>query len=124
MKKITLTFTLTLFFKVIIAKQFNKLKFADAYYFENGEDTKNRFTLKQLDSIRKYTVAKLQCNNINNQHTQGNSEDLIVFTSYGFLVEYESSPGLNPESNLKIDCSKLDDIMFDLWKEAKPVASY
>jgi hypothetical protein len=98
----------------IIAQQFSQLKFSDKYYFENGEDYKNRFTEDQLDSIRSYTISKLQCNNIKNPASPfvGSPVD---FTKNGFLVKNANIPG--SPLNSAIECQSLPDLDLDLWKE-------
>jgi hypothetical protein len=46
---------------VLIAKTFYNLKYSDRFYYETN-DPDTRFTLPQLDSIRRYVIMKLLIN--------------------------------------------------------------
>ncbi len=50
--------------EVVVAKQFRDLKFGDRYYFENGDNSVTRFTMAQLNQIRKSTMAGIMCENL------------------------------------------------------------
>ncbi|XP_071944046.1 uncharacterized protein [Antedon mediterranea] len=48
----------------IIAKQFRNFKFGDRFWHENGNG-KQAFTIEQLNEIRKMTMARVLCENLN-----------------------------------------------------------
>ena len=47
----------------MVATTFYNLKFGDRFYYESN-NPETRFTLRQLDSIRKYTLSTLLCNQL------------------------------------------------------------
>jgi len=57
-------------FACIIGDQFVRLKEGDRFYFEHGQDTNTRFTLDQLDGIRKVSMARIICDNTDIKETQ------------------------------------------------------
>ena len=50
-------------FKCIIGDQFVRLKRGDRFWFENGADPRTRFSLAQLDSLRRVSEARIMCDN-------------------------------------------------------------
>jgi len=52
-------------FKCIIGDQFIRLKEGDRFWYENGEDPNTRFTLRQLQAIKKASMARVVCDNTN-----------------------------------------------------------
>ncbi len=40
------------------------MKYADRHYYENGHDESLRFSLRELTEIRKASIARLLCDNI------------------------------------------------------------
>jgi len=57
-------------FACIIGDQFVRLKEGDRFYFEHGQDSNTRFTLDQLDGIRKVSMARIICDNTDIKETQ------------------------------------------------------
>lgn len=98
----------------IIAKQFNMLKFGDRFYFENGEDIVNRFSLAQLDSIRGYSFLPFICKTFSPVSKELNH------------VPHNPLMSANEMTNPLLGCFSdelaMTDIDFDLWTETK--ASY
>jgi peroxidase len=83
----------------IIAKQFRDLKYGDRYYYENGMDDSNKFTLEQLDQIRKSSMARLMCDDIDIAYIQKNP----------FLKQ-------DKELNPYISCNKIEKMSLLPWK--------
>ena len=50
-------------FRCILTQQFRNLRLGDRFWYER-KDQKVGFTLKQLDQIRKVTMARVLCNNV------------------------------------------------------------
>ncbi|KRT83256.1 peroxidase [Oryctes borbonicus] len=87
-------------FACIIAIQFRQLRKCDRFWYENS-DPIVRFTEAQLAEIRKTTLAKTLCNNLDiHSDVQRAAFDL-------------PSNFLNP----RIPCSSLPDIDFNVWRE-------
>ncbi len=55
----------------IVGKTFRDLKYGDRFYYENGNNIDTRFTLKQLNQIRKITFSRILCDNTNIDKVQG-----------------------------------------------------
>lgn len=52
-------------FKCIIGDQFIRMKEGDRFWYENGEDPETRFTLRQLQAIKRASMARVVCDNTN-----------------------------------------------------------
>ena len=50
-------------FKNIIQDTFWRLKLGDRFFYDLGINQKTRFTIDQLDEIRKSTMARILCDN-------------------------------------------------------------
>ena len=57
-------------FTCIIGDQFIRLKEGDRFYYEHGHDRNTRFSLEQLDEIRKVSMARIICDNTDILETQ------------------------------------------------------
>jgi len=84
----------------IVAKQFRDLKFGDRFYYEGGHDKYTRFTLDQLSQLRKATVARLLCDNL----------EINFIQQFPLLVA-------NREWNKLIDCSAVPRLDLTPWKD-------
>jgi peroxidase len=89
-------------FLCIIGDQFLRLKSADRFWFENGNDIKSRFSLGQLDSLRSSSMARIMCDN----------SDMKQVQPFAFWRAF--SP-----VNDRIDCQDIDipQVNLDLWVE-------
>lgn len=83
----------------IIAKQFRDLKFGDRFYYENGHDKHTRFTYKQLDQIRRVTLARVICDNVDVNYLQKN-----VFLKADF------------QTNPLISCYNVHKMDYSVWR--------
>ena len=84
-------------FSCIIAKQFNRLKFGDRFFYENTPDSSSgtlvtAFTFEQLKEIKKATMSGLICNNYSLNKIQPNAfytsdldEYIYIILNYIFL---------------------------------------
>ena len=81
-----------------MARQFQELKTGDRFYFENGHDNATKFSLPQLDEIRKSSMAAIMCDNL----------DLSLVQKKAFEVSSENNP--------TVDCANIPRINLDLWK--------
>lgn len=52
-------------FKCIIGDQFIRMKEGDRFWYENGEDPDTRFTRRQLQAIKRASMARVVCDNTN-----------------------------------------------------------
>jgi peroxidase len=57
----------------IVARQFRDLKFGDRYYYENGDNPIIRFKVEQLNEIKKTSMARIVCDNIEIDSIQPNA---------------------------------------------------
>jgi peroxidase len=48
----------------MVAQQFRDLKIGDRLYFENGHDNATRFSLPQLKQLRRSSMARIMCDNL------------------------------------------------------------
>lgn len=84
----------------IIAKQFRDLKFGDRFYYENGNEDLVKFSEDQLGEIRKTTMSRILCDNVEMNYIQKNP----------FL---KGDLQLNP----LINCELVDDLDYTLWRD-------
>ena len=98
------------FYKIegIIAKQFNHLKFSDRFFYENGESPLTRFSLDQLNQIRKIKLSKLYCNNL--------GLDVIKIDSFSTIHTQMSSFQQIAQNNL-IFCNTIAGVDLNLWSD-------
>jgi len=87
-------------FGCIIAKQFEKLRKCDRFWYET-EDTKIGFTSKQLEQIKKVTYSSLVCNNM---------DQAMEFQLNAFDLPNETS-------NPMIPCGKQPKMDMKFWAE-------
>ena len=73
-------------FSCIIAKQFSELKRADRFYYEYGSDSNIRFSLDQLNELRKVSMRQVLCDNVELQKIQ----------EQPFILHDEENPSSNP----------------------------
>lgn len=83
----------------LLGLQFQGLKFGDRFWYETAEGPGD-FTHNQLSEIRKTTLSKLLCRNMN---------DTPKIQPHAFL-------SARIEHNERIDCEQLSDINWDFWK--------
>ena len=57
-------------FKAILADTFLRLKYGDRFFYDLGLDEKTRFSLDQLQEIRKATMARILCDNTDIEEIQ------------------------------------------------------
>ncbi len=76
------------------------LKHGDRYYYEAGHSKLTRFTIKQLDQIRKASLARIMCDNADVNYLQRNP----------FLkADFQTNPLIN--------CHNLPSVDYFAWKE-------
>jgi peroxidase len=72
------------------------LKYGDRHYYENGHDKKIRYSLAELNEIRKASVGRLLCDNI----------DIDFVPKNPWLVDSYENPLVNcdslPRVNLRV----------------------
>ncbi|XP_050297990.1 uncharacterized protein LOC126737238 [Anthonomus grandis grandis] len=90
-------------FGCIIAIQFRHLRKCDRFWYENG-DPVTRFTEAQLAEIRKVTLAKVMCDNLD-----GNSD--MQRSAFELPSNF-----LNP----RVPCSHHPSMNFNVWRENAP----
>ena len=93
--------SIILSFLAIVAKQFRDLKFGDRFYYENGIDVRTRFAPDQLDELRKSSIARLMCDNLDIKFVQQNAF-------------FPASP-----TNPIVDCKSLKKMNLSKWKNEK-----
>lgn len=89
-------------FACIIANQFKELKKGDRFYYENGPSP-TAFTLEQLREIKKSTMARMMCDNV----------DISLIQPNAFML---SSSGPN---NQKISCNWLRSMDLSKWRATR-----
>lgn len=87
--------------KVIVARQFRDLKFGDRYYFENGDSLVTRFTLAQLNQIRKSSMSGIMCENL----------DLELVARNAFRPISEFNP--------LVSCDLIRKVKLNRWRNEK-----
>lgn len=75
------------------------MKFGDRFYYENGHDGLTKLPDAQLAEIRKSSLARILCDNVDISYIQKNP----------FL---KADLQLNP----LISCDLVDDLDYNLWK--------
>ena len=85
-------------FACIIAKQFRDLKYADRFYYENGQYRQTRFSADQLTQIRKVKLARVLCDNVEMNSVQSNP-----FQKSHFQI------------NSLVDCASLESLDLNAW---------
>ena len=85
--------------KGIVAMQFKDIKDGDRFFFDNGHSRTTRFTIKQLDEIKRMNMAGIMCNNL----------DLNVIQAKAFLPL--------SRQNFPADCMKTPVINLKEWKD-------
>ena len=88
-------------FAIILGEQFRDLKFGDRFYFENGHDKVTRFKLNQLNEIRKGTMARIMCDNL----------DLVSVQKDAFRPIGTDNP--------LVSCKSLPRVLLSKWKNEK-----
>ena len=75
------------------------MKFGDRFYYENGHDDLVKFPENQLAEIRKASMARVLCDNVDIDYIQKNP----------FI---KADLQLNP----LVNCDQMEDINYNLWK--------
>lgn len=75
------------------------MKFGDRFYYENGNDPEQSFTITQLDQIRKSSMARIMCDN----------SDVSFIQSNPFVKN-------NHELNPLVSCNRVPRLSFKPWK--------
>jgi peroxidase len=88
-------------FACIIARQFDRLRRGDRWWYENA-DNPNPFSSSQLQEIRKITLAKIMCDNLQDVNK---IQPLVLRLPYG--------------SNFRVDCSTIPGMNLEKWNEAQ-----
>jgi len=87
-------------FACIVGHQFRRVRSCDRFWYEN-DDPLTRFTPAQLAEIRKMSIAKYICNNLDNAETiQRHALDL-------------PDPFMNP----RVPCSSIPSVDLTAWKD-------
>lgn len=110
-KNFKIIFNWNLNFLAMIAIQFHNLKFGDSFYYENGHDTRIRFTPEQLNEIRHFKMSSLLCNSLTIDAVQRYAFSVSDITDQGrraMKLEF---------SNPLVHCENLFQINFNLWKD-------
>ena len=81
-----------------MAKSFRDWKYGDRWWFENGNDQKIRFTIPQLEEIKRTSFASILCDNIDTDYVQ----------AFPFLWP-------NEKYNPWVSCKKVYGIDFSKW---------
>jgi len=83
----------------LLAHQLKNIKYSDSFWYETDQEPA-RFTISQLNEIRKITLAKILCRNLENTPKIQTHAMLTTKLTQNKLVE----------------CSSLPDINWSLWK--------
>ena len=89
-------------FRTIVGETFEKLKFGDRYFYDLGED-KHKFTLPELDEIRKSSFSRILCDNTPITSIQPNA----------FLTAH---PTLNFPQRQVVPCENIPSMDLSLFK--------
>lgn len=93
-------------FNCILMEQFYRARVGDRYFFESG-NSPHPFTPEQLDEIRKYSLARLVCDNANNIQTM--QPQALNFPAH---------------DNPLTPCDQLPSPDYRAWQEAVPLHDY
>jgi len=91
-------------FQKIIKDQFERLRVGDRFYYENV--FKNKKDKKKLASIKRVTLARIICNNLEDENN--------ILIPKRVLERWTST------NNEKIPCQDLKKLKLELWKEPTP----
>ena len=75
------------------------MKYGDRFYYENGHEKLTRFTPMQLDEIRKVSLARILCDNVELEEIQQNP----------FLLPH-------PQTNPLMSCKDIESVSMEAWK--------
>ena len=89
-------------FSCIIGEQFARLKEGDRFYYENREFPQSRFSLAQLEAVKRVTMARIICDNT----------DLAEIQPLAFRTE-------DYENNQPRDCSLIPSLDLGVFQERK-----
>jgi len=81
----------------------------DRFYYENGGDVNVRFSLEQLNEIRKTSMARVLCNTL----------DLLTRIQKRAFEPSSSSDGVSVNPNEMVKCSNLDTMDLSKWIDEK-----
>jgi hypothetical protein len=87
----------------INANQFYILKHGDRFWYENGQDKHTRFSVEQLNEIKKTKFARIYCDALGLEKIQRNPFNMM-----------------NNYTNPFVSCSSFYSIDLSLWKEKTP----
>jgi peroxidase len=76
------------------------MKQGDRFYYENGQDTNTRFSLEQLNEIRKASMSRVLCDNLD-----------LVSQIQKRAFEQTNSNG----DNQMVKCSAFDKVDLSKW---------
>jgi peroxidase len=74
------------------------MKYGDRHHYENGHDASSRFSLRQLNEIRKATISRLICDNM----------DIDYLPTNPWFTLSKSNP--------KISCKSIPTVNLDVFK--------
>ena len=86
-------------FRCIIGDTFAGLKFGDRYFYDLGEDEIHKFSLIELDEIRKSSFSRILCDNSEISEIQPNA----------FLT-----PALNNSERIVVSCNNITEMDLSL----------
>ncbi|XP_026318555.1 peroxidase-like [Hyposmocoma kahamanoa] len=86
----------------ILTEQFYRTRVGDRYFFENGADPDIAFTPSQLAEIRKSSMARLLCDNVNSIN----------------LMQPRAFEQLSPENEL-VPCDELPAVDLSFWRDTE-----
>ena len=81
----------------------------DRFYYENGGDVNARFSLEQLNEIRKTSMARVLCNTL----------DLLTRIQKRAFEPSSSNDGVSVNPNEMVKCSNLDTMDLSKWTDEK-----
>jgi hypothetical protein len=82
-----------------MAQQFSDLKIGDRFYYENFFSPTASFSISQLNEIRKITVARLVCDNI---------DSISSITRNPFFLP-------DPKTNPSVSCSEIPTVDYSVF---------